>query len=90
MAVSPTEHRTALERHQQPQSASRLSHFDSLPDSALVRVQTLMQLLGIGRATVWRWAQQGKLPAPLKISGGITAWRVGELRAAMSVMGGQK
>ncbi|HRC37703.1 MAG TPA: transcriptional regulator [Rubrivivax sp.] len=60
-----------------------LSTFDSLPDSAQVRVPTVAGLYGVSVVTAWRWARNGTLPAPTK-RGGVTTWRVGDLRAAMT------
>jgi prophage regulatory protein len=57
--------------------------FDSLPDSAIVRVTTVMELFGISAPTVWRWTKNGHLPKPVKVMG-ITGWRVGDLRAMLS------
>jgi prophage regulatory protein len=34
----------------------------------------------IARETVWRWAKDGRLPAPLKIQG-TTRWRLSDLMA---------
>ena len=39
------------------------------------------------KATLWRWVQQGKFPAPIKLSvtrtgrGGVTAWRASDVEA---------
>jgi predicted DNA-binding transcriptional regulator AlpA len=60
-----------------------LESFDSLPDSALVRVQVVAALRACSVATVWNHAASGLLPKPEKF-GGITAWRVGALRQAMA------
>ena len=57
-------------------------HFDQLPDSAFVRVPTICALYGIGPATVWRWSESGRLPAPEKLGPRVSAWNVGLLRAA--------
>ena len=56
-----------------------LSDFDSLPDSANVRVKTVSRLYDVSVVTVWRWAKNGTLPAPTK-RGGVTTWGVGALR----------
>lgn len=56
-----------------------LSDFDSLPDSANVRVNTVARLYDVSVVTVWRWAKNGTLPAPTK-RGGVTHWGVGALR----------
>ena len=59
-----------------------LAQFDSLPNSARVRVQTVAALHGVAVVTVWRWSKNGTLPAPTK-RGGATSWGVGELRESM-------
>ena len=60
-----------------------LNNFQTLPDDALARVATVRALFDCSSPTVWRWAASGKLPKPLKV-GGITGWRVGDLRAILS------
>lgn len=61
-----------------------LKNFDSLPDSANVRVAVVAALAGYSQATVWRKAKAGKLPAPRRVSDRVTVWNVGELRAFLS------
>ena len=60
-----------------------LATFDSLPDSAQVRAPTVAGLHGVTVGTIWRWSKNGTLPAPSK-RGGVTTWRVGDLRRAMT------
>ena len=57
-----------------------LAHYDSLPDSAHVRLPVVRALVGCSSATVWRMTHRGALPAPRKLSERVTAWNVGELR----------
>jgi len=33
----------------------------------------------ISRATVWRWVSEGRLPQPVKLSGGSTRWLLSSL-----------
>jgi len=61
-----------------------LANFDSQPDSAYVRQPVVQGLFSISPATVWRWVKRGTLPAPRKISLGVTAWNVGQLRAVLN------
>jgi len=61
-----------------------LKNFDSYPDSANVRQPIVQGLFGISAATVWRMVKRGTLPAPRKLSDRVTAWNVGELRAALA------
>lgn len=64
-------------------TSKALRDFDSLPDSAHVRLPVVAALHGISTVTVWRWAKDGRLPAPIR-RGGVTAWKVGDLRKALA------
>jgi predicted DNA-binding transcriptional regulator AlpA len=59
-----------------------LQQFDSLPDSAEVRLPTVSAIYGCSPATVWRNVKAGRIPSPRKHSLRCTTWNVGELRAA--------
>lgn len=61
-----------------------LRNFDALPDAANVRLPVVRVLFGISTATTWRWVKKGTLPAGRKLSEGVTAWNVGELRKALN------
>lgn len=61
-----------------------LKNFDSLPDSAYVRLPVVQGLLACSAATVWRLAKKQEIPAPEKRSERVTAWNVGKLRAALA------
>ncbi len=61
-----------------------LRNFDSLPDAANVRDKVVAGLWGCSIPTVWRMAKDGRLPRPRKLSERVTAWNVGQLRAALS------
>ena len=39
------------------------------------------QRYGVCRQTVWRWAENGKLPEPIRFSQGVTRWRLSDLLA---------
>jgi predicted DNA-binding transcriptional regulator AlpA len=64
-------------------TAESLKNFSHLPDDAVVRLPIVRALYGVSAPTVWRWTKAGRLPAAIK-RGGVTAWRVGDLRAAMA------
>lgn len=61
-----------------------LRNFDSLPDSANVRLPVVAALFACAGVTIWRRVKAGTLPAPRKLSERVTAWNVGELRLALS------
>lgn len=61
--------------------------FDNLPDAALVREHQIIAvkdnpnpLISVSPSTWWRWVRLRKAPQPLRLSSGVTMWRVGELR----------
>jgi predicted DNA-binding transcriptional regulator AlpA len=62
---------------------SALSNFDQLPDSANVRLPTVMGLYGISAATVWRQVKAGIIPSPRKLTPRTTAWSVKDLRQVL-------
>ncbi|MEC5397930.1 helix-turn-helix transcriptional regulator [Uliginosibacterium sp. H1] len=64
-----------------------LKCFDSLPDSASVRQPVVEALFSCSAATVWRRVRDGRIPQPRKLSDRVTAWNVGELRAALAKVG---
>lgn len=88
MKTRPTSVETApAPRLSDPAVASipdELRNFDALPDAANVRLPVVRVLFGISTATAWRWVKKGTLPAGRKLSEGVTAWNVGELRKALN------
>jgi len=65
--------------------------FDALPDSAWLRESQLVRSckspasavapLPFSAPTLWRMVKAGKFPKPTKLSAGVTAWQVGQVRA---------
>lgn len=72
--------------HQTDPSAipDALTNYDSLPDSAHVRLPVVQALVGCSSATVWRMVKRGALPAPRRLSERVSAWNVGDLRKALA------
>ena len=58
-------------------------NFDQLPDSAFVRLPVLEKLYACSAATIWRRVADRRIPKPRKLSYRVTAWNVGQLRAAL-------
>lgn len=69
---------------QKNQILAELYNFDLLPDQAYVRMPTVQALhADMSAASVWR--NSGKtIPAPYKLTAGVTAWNVGELRRSFA------
>lgn len=64
-----------------------LRNFDSLPDSANVRLPVVAALFACAGVTVWRRVKAGTLPAPRKLGARVTAWNVADLRRALAADG---
>jgi predicted DNA-binding transcriptional regulator AlpA len=65
------------------------ANFDHAPDSAFVRLAVVAALFACSPATIWRRVKKGTLPVGRKLSEGVTAWNVGELRKALRGEGWQ-
>ncbi|TYC61337.1 AlpA family phage regulatory protein [Zoogloea oleivorans] len=64
---------------------SALANFGGLPDAAYVRLPTMQAIYGgVSGPTIWRWAAAGAIPSPVRLSGRVTAWRVGDIRADLA------
>lgn len=63
-----------------------LEKFDTLPDSANVRLPVVMRLYACSPASVWRAVKAGRIPKPRKLSPRTTCWNVGELRQALAAI----
>lgn len=72
--------------HQKP-----VMNFDDLPDVALIQLRLLLlyRILPYSATTIWRKCRSGEFPCPIKVSAGITAWRVGDIRRYLSTVGKQ-
>ena len=56
--------------------------FDQLPDSALIRLQTLIAsgVVPFSASTLWRKCRNNQFPSPIRVSAQVTAWRAGDIR----------
>ena len=61
-----------------------LEHFNSYPDSAMVRPQVAHKILGVSIATLWRLIRDNKLKAH-HLTERTTAITAGDLRAFMNI-----
>lgn len=61
-----------------------LVNFDSMPDSAYIRLNVMKGLFGVSAASIWRGCKNGTIPKPIKLTERCTAWNVGQVRAALA------
>lgn len=50
----------------------------------LLRIRQVLELVPIGRSTWWLWVGQGRAPAGLKLSEGVTVWRQSDIDRFLS------
>ncbi len=43
----------------------------------------------VSPVTIWRWVAAGTFPAPIKLSGNVTAWRAEDVRAWLDQQAGK-
>lgn len=51
-----------------------------MADVAVVSVREVADLLGVNARTVWRMAQRGEIPAPIRLGERVVRWRLSDLR----------
>lgn len=58
------------------------TRFDDLPDEALIQIRKLLNfgVVPFSGTTIWRKCRTNEFPKPHKVSKGITAFRVGDIR----------
>lgn len=63
--------------------------FDALPDVALIQIRPLVnyKVVPYSATTIWRLCRDGKFPRPIKVTPGITAWKVGDIRNYLNSVG---
>ena len=61
---------------------TNVSHFDQLPNSAMVPVKAFSAVLDAGDSTIWRRAKtEPDFPQPVRLGAKCTRWNVGDIRA---------
>ena len=68
-------------KHPSPKRHPDVSHFDQLPNSALIAINALAAVMGKGISTAWRdVGNDPDFPRPIRLSAGCTRFRVGDIR----------
>ena len=66
-----------------------VSHFDDLPNAALISIKALAAVNGQGVSTLWRKCKEDPdFPQPIRLSPGCTRFNVGDIRAYLAKMAG--
>lgn len=52
-----------------------------LPERGFVRLQTILQLIPVGKSSWWEGVKKGIYPQPVKIGARVTAWRVEDINS---------
>ena len=81
--------------YRQTLADTKRSPTDELPRSeaidlsalGFIREQKLLDLLPIGRSTLWEGVRTGRYPAPVKIASRAVAWRVSDIRRMLEGLG---
>lgn len=84
--LSDTTHDAALCLAQKKAAATPdVSHFDKLPDAALIAIKALATVLGKGVSTAWRDIKNDPdFPQPIRLGAGCTRFKVGDIRAYLA------
>lgn len=64
---------------------TQVSTTKELPSTGLVRLSQFKGIVSISSVTVWRLLNDGKFPAPLRVSTRLRLWRVEDIREWMRV-----
>jgi len=57
-----------------------LENFDRLPDSANVRLSTVIGITGLSKSSIYRMEREGRFPSKINIGLSGIGWNVGALR----------
>ncbi len=84
-ATSAAHHATLGTAPNQQSARPNVSHFDTLPNAALISIKALAAVQGQGVSTLWRHCKQDPdFPKPIRLSPGCTRFNVGEIRAYLA------
>ena len=52
----------------------------------LLRLPELIRMIGVSRATIYRYVDSGRIPRPIRLSTRCIAWRASEITAWMAAL----
>jgi len=44
-----------------------------------MRINEVIEMLSVGRSTIWAWVKVDKFPKPIKLSEYVTVWKLSEI-----------
>ena len=44
-----------------------------------LRVNDVVEMLSVGKSTVWAWVKESKFPKPIKLSEYVTVWKLSDI-----------
>ena len=44
-----------------------------------MRINEVIQMLSVGKSTVWAWVKDDKFPKPIKLSEYVTVWKLSDI-----------
>ncbi len=69
----------------QPKAKPNVSHFDDLPNGAVISIKALAAVSGQGVSTLWRNSREDPdFPKPIRLSPGSTRFNVGSIRTYLA------
>lgn len=54
---------------------------DAAPANRLLRIPAVMGLTGVSRATIYKWIEAQRFPAPVRLGANSVAWRYADVEA---------
>lgn len=66
-----------------------MSTADPTRNVTLLTARQVADLIGVDVRTVWRMAQTGGVPAPVRLSERVVRWRLADLEAHLDRLAGQ-
>ena len=44
-----------------------------------LRINEVVEMLSVGKSTVWEWVKESKFPKPIKLSEYVTVWKLSDI-----------
>lgn len=66
---------------------SQATNAGGTDDLRVQRLPAVCERFQIHRSTLWRWCQEGHFPQPIKLSPGVTVWRVADINRWLASKG---